>query len=73
MFTFTGTHREHGSSLVSVERKTLAKWMKRAPMACLDVSKNLGKKQKFSFIFHKMLKVRKSSLLIQVHAYKVSY
>lgn len=52
MFVLAGTHREHGSFLVSVERKTLAKWMKRAPMACLDVSKNLGEKQKrlhFSF------------------------
>lgn len=35
------TYKEHGSSLVSVDRKTLAKWIKRAPMACFDVSKNL--------------------------------
>lgn len=26
---------------MSVDRKTLAKWMKRAPIACFDVSKNL--------------------------------
>lgn len=32
--------------MVSVDKKTLAKWMKRAPMACLDVSKNLEKKGK---------------------------
>lgn len=37
------THSEHGSSAVSVERKTLARWMKSAPMACLDVSKNLDR------------------------------
>ena len=45
------THREHGSSLVSVDRKTLAKWINRAPMACLDVSKNLGKTQFVRNIF----------------------
>lgn len=51
-----GTHREQGSSLVSVERKMFAKWMKRAPMACLDVSKNLEGKQKLSFIFNMLQK-----------------
>lgn len=32
------TYREQGSSSVRSDRKTLAKWMKRAPIACLEVS-----------------------------------
>lgn len=47
------THREQGSSLVSVDRKTLAKWINRAPIACLDVSKNLKKSERmFGFVLH---------------------
>lgn len=42
--------------MVSVDRKTLAKWMKRAPMACLDVSKNLDKIRRsvFNLVFDEL-------------------
>lgn len=36
------THSEQGSSSVRSDRYTLAKWMNSIPIACLEVSRNLG-------------------------------